>query len=165
MNEKKHLKKGFTFVELLLYMAIMSIVLTSMTMLAWNAIGAGAKNSTLQEVYSNARYVSERIKYEIRNASALGTVGASSLAYTDANSVSSTIALSGGNVQLTKGSSVNLNSPDTTVDSLVFTNYSSLDSKTKHVGFTMTMRANYSGARFEFKETISLRGSAELRSN
>src|SRR3989344_7372816 len=67
-------EKGFTLIELILYMALVSIVLTAIVPFAWNIIGGGVKSSAQQEVFSQARFVSERIKYEIRNASGITSV-------------------------------------------------------------------------------------------
>ena len=168
------MKKGFTFLELLVYIAVISIVVVSMSQLAWEAMGAGVKNSTLQEVHSNARYVSERILYQIRNANGLNagssTFGSSpgvlSLVQSAPNNPT-IIDLSGGFIRLKLGASaaVNLNSNDTQVTNLVFTNYTSADGTTEHIGYEFTMRYDYSGSRSEYDETVTVRGSAEIRSN
>lgn len=170
----KSIKSGFTFIELLIYIAVVALVMTSMMQLAWNAIGAGLKNSKLAEVHVNARYISERIKYEIRNANGINTgsstfgssPGVLSLSQTAPNDPT-VIDLSGGNVRIKQGAgaTVNLNASATQVTSLIFTNYTSADNLTKNVSFSLTIQSNYSGQRFEYKESVSLKGDAELRSN
>lgn len=60
--------RGFTFIELILYVSIVTIILTAVIPFAWAIITSRTKSSTEQEVFSQARYVSERLKYEIRNA-------------------------------------------------------------------------------------------------
>ena len=57
---------GFTFIELILYVAIVTIILSALVPFAWSAIETGVKSAVKQEVNANARYLSERIKYEIR---------------------------------------------------------------------------------------------------
>lgn len=162
-------QNGFTFIELILYLAIVTLVIGALVPFTWNIIGAGAKSATQQEVFSAARYVSERIKYEIRDASGINSVAPTSISLSNSNvSKNPTIIdLSAGKVRVKYGSSaaVNLNSTDTNVSSLVFTNYTSGDNKTKNIQFTFTLQSNFNTARQEFIETTSIRGSAEVRSN
>ena len=171
---------GFTFIELILYVSIVTIMLTSIIPFAWSIIGSGVKSSTQQEVFSQARYVSERLKYEIRNATGID-VASSNFDVNLANNSSQKLRLTeqspvntldisvttAGQAQLDPGNDVpyTINSTDTKVTDLTFTNYTSSDNKTKHIGFTLTIISNYSGSRQEFKETVTLQSSAEVRSN
>lgn len=173
-------QKAFTLIELLLYVGIVSIVMSTLIAFAWNVVISGVKNTTQQEVYSQSRYLAEKIKYEIRNASTINT-GTSNFGVELANNSSSQLSLgnsvvsnnptiinvSGGKVMIKQGSStaIALNSADTTVTSLIFTNYSSVDNKTKHIGFTLTVRSNTTNTRKEYINSMTLRSSAELRSN
>jgi hypothetical protein len=86
---------------------------------------------------------------------------------TDAAKNPTIIDLSGGKVRIKLGAAatVDLNSADTTISSLVFTNYTSADNKAKHIGFTFTISDNLPATRQEYQETIDIRSSAELRSN
>lgn len=170
----KKFSSGFTFLELLIYIAIVTVVLSSLVQFAWSVIGNGIKSNTEQEVYAAARYVSERIKYEIRNANGINTgtsvfgtnPGTLSLIQ-DAPNDPTIINVVGGKVQIKRGAAtaVNLHSNDTIVTDLTFTNYTSVDNKTKHIAFTITIQSNYGSVRQEYQETISLRSSAEIRSN
>lgn len=171
---------GFTFIELILYITIVTIMLSAIIPFAWNVIEGGTKSSVEQEVFSQARYVSERLKYEIRSAAGINA-GASNFDVNLANNSLQKLQLAesspvntldisvttAGLVQLDPGNDVpyTINSSDTKVTNLIFTNYTSADNKTKHVGFTLTITSSYSGSRQEFKETITLRGSAEVRNN
>lgn len=173
-NLKINKKSGFTFLELLIYVGIVTVVVSSLIKFAWNVIGSGVKNSTQEEVYAAARYVSERIKYEIRNSNGINTgsstfgssPGVLSLVQTAPNNPT-VIDLSAGKVRIKLGAAatVDLNSNDTTVTSLIFTNYSSGDNKTKHVGFTLTIQSSSSSVRQEYSDSVTLRSSAEVRSN
>jgi prepilin-type N-terminal cleavage/methylation domain-containing protein len=163
-------RRGFTFIELILYLAIVSIVLGALVPFAFTVIGSGVKSSTQQEVFSSARFISERIKYEIRNATGINSVSATSLSLATATGSTNptVIDLSGGNIRIKQGVStaVNLNSANTTVPSLSFVNFTSGDNKTKHVQFTFTLNANFnSTVRQEYQETMTVEGSAEVRSN
>lgn len=174
---------GFTFIELILYISIVTIMLTAIVPFGWNIISNGVKSSTQQEVFSQARYVSERLKYEIRSAAGINAAASNfgvNLADNPAQKLQlaeqspvTTLDISvtaNDQVQLDPGNDVayTINSTDTKITDLTFTNFSSGDNKTKHVGFTLTVaskQSDVSGARHEFKETITLRGSAEVRSN
>jgi hypothetical protein len=77
------------------------------------------------------------------------------------------ISVVGGKVMISQGvgASVALNSNDTAVTNLTFTNNSSGDAKTKNVDFSLTMEDNYSGSKQEYNYVISLDGAAEVRNN
>ena len=167
---------GFTLIETLLYISIITIMISSLIPFAWNIIGSSTKSSTAQEVSSAARYVSEKIKYEIRNASGIDAANSNfglnlssnpSYKITLLNPSGSTVfTVQNGKVLIASGGpGAALNSTDTRVDDLTFTNYSSSDGKTKHIGFTMTISLINPSQRSEFKNTISLRTSSEVRSN
>ena len=160
--------RGFTFIELILYISIVTIMLTAIVPFGWSVITSGVKSSVQQEVYTQSRYVSERLKYEIRQASGITSVNPTSISLTNFSPDTTTVInLVSGKVQINKNATgaVNLNSDDTNVSSLAFTDYTSTDQKTKHIGFTFTISSNYSGQRQEYNETVTLRGSAEVRSN
>ena len=166
----KSLERGFTLIELIIYIAIVAIILTSLIPFAWNVIEGGAKSATEQEVFANARYVSERIKYEIRNASGINSVSATSISLSETSGAvnPTVIDLSSSNIRITQGagSPINLNSSNTTISGLTFTNYTSGDNKTKNIQFTFTVNASFNGsARQEFTESTTIEGDAEVRSN
>lgn len=161
---------GFTFIELILYIGIVTIMLSAIIPFAWNIIGSGAKSSSEQEVFSQARYVSERIKYEIRNANSINSVNSpiNTISLNTSTNPTAVIDLSNGKVRIKYGASaaISLNSDDTTASSLTFTNYTSLDNKTKHIQFTFTMGDTGTSGRQEYKvPAVNIEGSAELRSN
>ncbi|KKR81113.1 MAG: hypothetical protein UU73_C0003G0013 [Candidatus Daviesbacteria bacterium GW2011_GWA1_41_61] len=162
--------QGFTLIELILYVAIMAIVSTALIPFAWNIIGTGVKSAAEQEVFSQARVVSERIKYEIRNATGINNVTSSSisLAKSEASLNPTVIDFLAGKIRISQGGggAVNLNSSDTNMTSLTFTNYTSADNKTKHIQFIFTMEDNYTGLRQEYNvPPITVEGSVEIRSN
>lgn len=162
-------KKGFTLIELLLYLALLTIIMSAVIPFAWVVITNGAKNSTGDMVYSTGRYLSERIKYEIRNAAGINSVSATSISLSNFNaSLNPTvISLTGGNVTIKQGTGaiVNLNPTGTTVSSLTFTNNTSGDNKTKNISFVFTVLTSYTGSRQEYTASDTLRSSAEIRSN
>lgn len=167
MKMKK--KTGFTFVELILYISIVTVMLSALVPFAWNIIGAASKSNTEQEVFSQARFISERIKYEIRNSTGINLVTATSVSLvTSAPATNPTVIdFVGGNIRIKQGAGavVVLNSPDMAISGLVFTNNTSGDNKTKNVSYVFTLSANYGSGRQEFVENTTVRSSAEVRTN
>ena len=161
--------KGFTLIELILYVALVTIILSALVPFAWNMVQTGVKSAVQQEVNANSRYISERIKYEIRNATGINSVAATtiSLSTSNAGTNPTIIDLTGGNIRIKQGggATVNLNSTNTVINSLTFTNYTSSDNKTKHIQFTMTVAASFAAARQEYQDSIVVEGSSEVRNN
>lgn len=165
MNQLPNNQKGFTFIELILYISIVTIIINTLVPFALNIIGSGAKSATQQEVFTAARYISERIKYEVRNSTGINSVSSSSISLGPIANPT-IIQLNGTKVQIDQGAGfIDLHSKDTKVTSLIFTNYTSADNKTKHIGFTITVEDNYSSARHELTASTTLESSAEVRSN
>jgi hypothetical protein len=164
-----HSESGFTYIEMLLYVAILGLMLTTMVNFGLVMIGGSAKSSTTEEVSGNARFISEKILYEIRNASGVNSVSTSSisLATFDAPSNPTIIDISGTNIRIKEGSGavIQLNSTNTSITNFTFTNYTSADNKTKHIGFSFTANANFGSTRQEYTKAIPVEASAELRSN
>lgn len=152
------MNKGFTFIELLLYIAIVGTIFSSLVPFAWNVIGGGVKSSVDQEVGANARFIMEKIKSEIRNANNI-SITPTSLSITEQDMSTTVIDLNEGNIRL---DAVNLNSADTRVTDLVFTDFS--NASTKQVQIRFTMIASTGQGRQEYVQTVTLESSAEVRS-
>ena len=118
------------------------MIVLVLTQFAWMGINGGAKSGVQQEVYANARFVSEKIKYSIRNATAITSVTPTVLTMG-----STVIDLVGGKVRL---NGVNLNSDDTTISGLTFT-----DNGQNNVSFVFTLT--------RLNESVQIRSSATLR--
>lgn len=164
-------EKGVTLIETIIYIAIVSLIMTSLIPFAWNVIEGGVKSSTEQEVFGNARYISEQIKYQIRNAIGINSVSATQISLITSNSITNPtiIGLSGTNLTMQQGvgSAINLNSQNATMSGVAFTPYTSADNKTKNIQFVFTVNASYAGAgsRQELNESTTVEGDAEVRSN
>lgn len=162
-------QRGVTFIELILYISLMVIVLTALIPFSWNIIEGGVKSGMKQEAYDNARFIAERITAEIRDAVGINSVSATSISLVNSDAVKNptVITISSGNVLLTQGASpsAQLNSTMVTMSSFVFTNYTSADNTTKNIQFTFTAQLSVPTARKEYKETVTVRSDAELRSN
>jgi prepilin-type N-terminal cleavage/methylation domain-containing protein len=158
------MKKGFTLIELLLYVLIIGVVMSAMLPMALSMADNGAKSRVQEEVASTARNVMEKIKYKIRNAKDISAISANSLTLTNYSGANTVFGLTAGKVTINEGSTINLNSDDTNVTALTFTDFRSGDLKTKNIQVQMTMQASFSATvREEFNKTVQLQTSAELR--
>ena len=177
--QKIQTKKGYTLLELLLYLGIFSVIISAVVYFAWNIIYGGVKSSRLNEVSYSARYSAERIKYEIKNASGitaggsnfgvnLATTPGSKLTLTSATLARNPIVIdvTSGTLRITLDTNpvVNLTSTNITVTNLVFMNNSSGDSKTKNISFALTLESNVVSPG-QVKQSISLESAAEIRGN
>jgi prepilin-type N-terminal cleavage/methylation domain-containing protein len=177
MNTKN---KGFTLIEIILYMSLLAILLTAFTPFMLQLIKGGEKASSGQDVYSTARYISERIKFEIRNSNGIyaasSTFNANLATTTGAifsiigdspnNPTVFTVSTSTGTLFISQGASapVALNPSSTAVSNLTFSNNSSADNKSKNFRFTITVK-NSGGKGQEYEASTTIVGSAEVRSN
>ncbi|HEY4497169.1 MAG TPA: prepilin-type N-terminal cleavage/methylation domain-containing protein [Candidatus Paceibacterota bacterium] len=60
--------KGFTLVEFLIYIGIVSVILVSITFLTIESVLLGAKSDDAVMLHSSARFAIGRIEEEVRNA-------------------------------------------------------------------------------------------------
>lgn len=168
----KNLELGFTFIEAILYVSIVSIMLTALIPFAWDMVEGGTRSAIQQEVSSNARYISERIKYEIRNATGINytNCGITNKTFSLVNSNSALnptiITFTSPNITIQQGggSPLNLNSADVVISSFSCTQNIS-GTLSKNISFGFTVDQAYTGPRTDFKSTIIVSTSAEFRSN
>lgn len=177
--KKTQKQKGFTLLEVLLYVAIISMVLSAVVFFAWNVLYGGVKSGRLSEVNYAARYASERIQYEIRNSSGI-TVASSNFGANLASAAGTKITLtnasaaknptiidvSSGQLRLTVGANapVNLTPINISVTNLTFTNNSSGDNKTRNLSFTFSVQSNIPSAGNVY-QNVTLESAAEIRGN
>lgn len=176
---KTRKQRGFTLIEMLLYVAVAGIVLTSLVGFGWNMIGIGAKNGTHHDAVSNARLASEKLTFFIREATDIDTANSNfgvNLASVPGSKVTlrgaapndpTVFDISSGTLRVTQGVSapVALTSSNISVSSLVFTNASSADGKAKNIGFEIQLATISASNRSEYASATMLRSSAELRSS
>lgn len=164
-NEKK--EKGFTLIELILYVLMVSGILSTLIPFAWNIIEGQTKGTIEQEVYSQARYLSERIKKEVRDSTTINTCTASSisLANLDSTKNPTVFTFSSNQVTITQGtaipSPIRLHSQDTAVTAFNCTNFTA--SGSNNIQFSFTMGDNINSTRSEYQESINIQSSAETR--
>lgn len=165
--------RGFSFIELILYVSILVTMLSAMIPFAWDVIGSSTKSATQQEVNTQARYVSERIKYEIRNANSITSINNTSctnnsIEINTATNPVTVIDISGGKIRIRYGAGgapVNLNSNNTSVSCLTFTDYRSGDNKTNNVQFRFTLDAVFNSQDQKYNASTTIESAAEIRNN
>jgi len=165
--------RGFTLIELILYIALVSIFISAAITFAWDIIYGRAKSQVQLEVLQNLKLVSQKINYEIRSASAINSVTATSLslASLDAAHNPTVIDLNAGAVRIGYGADANCPSSSpcsvtsnlVNVSSLTFSDLST--SVVDNIAYSLTIEANNLGGRQEWQFTKSYRSAVTRRSN
>jgi len=168
--------RGFTLIELILYIALVSTVLVAIIQFGWNAVYIQKKSEVYQELVHNLRFAEKRIAFEIRNASGINSVTTNALCLSSADAAHNPtkLYLSAGAIRIgwgggsaTCATTTNdqpLTSSKITISTVNFVNLSVVG-KSKNIHFDMTGSYANPGARKEFSMTSSLSSSQELRSN
>ncbi|OGK14255.1 hypothetical protein A3A93_00950 [Candidatus Roizmanbacteria bacterium RIFCSPLOWO2_01_FULL_38_12] len=161
-----------TLIELILYVALISIFISGMVVFAWDFIYSAAKTKVHREVNQNLRLASKRIIYEIRNASQVQSISSSDICLGSATSERNPTRIysSNGNLHIAwGGGSINctgmtndevLTSNKITVPSLTFSDHSS-GSNSSNIQFSLTVTSF--GARKEWQKSQTYTGTAEVR--
>jgi len=169
-NYKLQTNRGFTLVELLLYLAIASIMLFTTTLFLQTLLESRVKNQTITEVQAQGLQVMQIMTQTIRNAEAITSpvAGASALSLTldvvQAGDDPTVFDLSSGTVQIKEGAAavVPLTNSRVTVSDLNFQNLSRSGTPgTIRISFTLT-HINPSG-RNEYNFSKTFYASASLR--
>lgn len=172
-SKNKTHQGGFTLVEMILYIAIVSIFMTGLVYFTWDVIYGRVKSFVHQEVNQNIRFASKRIAYEIKNAKSVTTPSSGStnileLVMADGTRNPTIINVADGRIQIGYGSSGNcptvnpcfLTSNKVKVTGLTFTSLSSGNSTNIKFSFTVSS----SGDRQEFNKSETYETAVELRS-
>lgn len=145
---------GFTLIEVILYLGIVSIFMVGMTTFAWDVI-YGREKATLQlEVEQSARMTMSRIAYETRRAKDFNLVSASEVQL-NSDTGTTTISLNVDSIQL---DGVDLTSNQIRVTDFVLTDLSAPGSK--QLGVELSVEAVTTNQRYQTQ--LSLSQSVEL---
>lgn len=125
-------RKGFTLLELLLSIGLVSALLSAMVALLFVVLGARAKNQAIAEVEQQGAFAAALIAQTARNAESISAPVASAtsaslmLDVVDASEDPTVFDLSGGALRVTEGASaaVVLTSPRIVASGLQFQNLS-----------------------------------------
>lgn len=166
------LNKGFTFIELILYVAIVSIIAISCTSMASNLVSSRTKSRVQENVAHNSRFATKRIIYELRQATGITSVATSDLCLVnpDPTHNPTRIYLSGSTIFLGWGgggacsattNNVALTSSAVAISNLVFSNASAGSSS--HIDFSFNINGSGNILRKEWSYASVASGSGELR--
>lgn len=166
--EKK--EKGFTLVEVLLYIAITGVIIFSISVFLSVVLEARVRNQTMAEVEQEGIRVMQIISQTVRNASvinspAIGTSAANiSLDVVDVAKDPTLFDLSSGVIRIKEGASayVSLTNSRLIASGLTFTNLSRASTPgTVRIQFTLTHIKTDGRDEYDYARTFY--GSASLR--
>lgn len=163
---KKLNRRGFTIVELIIYMGILSILLMVLTDTFASILEVRKESEAVTAVEQDGNYILAKLFYDISHAQSIGTpasLGTSSnTLQLTIGGVSNTYSLSGGNLQVVNNHGTNvLNGIDSSVSNLSFLRLGNIGGKdTIQMTFTVTSRIVRSGG---ITETKTYQTSAGLR--
>lgn len=170
MNLITTFKKGFTLVEMLLYVSISSIFLLSLTVYFSTLFEANVKNQTINEVNQQGIQITEFITQIIRNAKAVTspTPSASSsqitLTVSNASSSPTIFDIATGTLRMKEGIGqyLSLSNTKVTVSSLSFlnTSASSTDGGSIEVSFVLSYVSTSTQNPYVYTKTF--KGSASF---
>ncbi len=83
MNRKS--PQGFTLVELIMYLGIVSIMLVSLSYLIIDILGSQIKTISIDDVQYQTRFLEDQLRRDIQHASGITTVTTSTLELTSPN--------------------------------------------------------------------------------
>lgn len=156
---------GFTLIELILYITLVAIFITGAIFFAWDIVYGREKAFQQQIVEQNGRAALSRISYEIRRASDINTVSATSIELENGAN-DTTVSLVSGTIQITTGGAgpYALTSNQVEITNLTLTDLSSSDENTKNIEVTITIRQAQTAVAGQFEAQTTMSSSVELNS-
>lgn len=126
MKKYKNKQKGFSLVEMLVYMGLFSILLIPLMQLFTSTIAVRLESEATSAVSQDGRYILSKLSYDIHNASTILSPGlgvTTSALHISGSGFDYTYGLDGeGNLVLNNGvTSDSLNSEGTTIPQITFT--------------------------------------------
>lgn len=164
-------QKGFSLVEMLLYVAISSIMLLSLSLLLSFLLSGRIKNQSITDVNQQGLQVMQLVTQTIRNARsvdapAIGATSTSlSLTMPDPLLSPTVFDISNGVIRIKEGSSavIPLTNSHVTISSFLFHNISATSSTDRIVRLSFRIDHTNPSGRNENSFTKTFTGSATLR--
>lgn len=162
LNHQTH-KKGFTLVELLIFMAIYSVLIVMTTNILTSTIDIKLQSEATSSVQEDGNFILARLTHDMSQATdivtpVLGTP--SSTLQLTINGVNHTYQLNTNNLQITNSLGTdNLNSYSTRISNLNFTRLGNSGGKNAvQVSFTLTSRTTNTNGSVESKNFLTTLG-------
>lgn len=158
-------QKGFTIVELLLYMGLFSILLIVLVDIFVSILDVQIESEAYSTVVQDGRFMTSRLLHDLHNAQSIlvpsGNGSQSATLQLVVDGVPYSYSAVGGNLQLTTNNGTDfLNGYNTTVSNIVFKRYGNINGKpTVQINFTLTgkVQRNSGQEKKDFQITGSLR--------
>ena len=170
----KKSRKGFTFIETLLYIALVTIISGVLFSFGWNVIFLRTKTNVVNETTSSAKILQEKISNEIRSADSAdfeNSIFNASEGKLVLNSLAEKIVIASesGKVSIKRGDEapIFLHSNTSRVKNLVFTREIDSNNQSYYIGYTFLVEAYYPQAngRFEYQYSTDIKSGAEIRNH
>jgi type II secretory pathway pseudopilin PulG len=157
MIHAKHSKKGFSLIELVIYLGLVSVLLLVLTETFSLIIQARLDAQSTSSVEENANYILAKLSYDFNRASAINSPSSYGVATSSAQfvigGVNYTYSLNNGTLQLVNDSGTNtLNSITTTISNLQFIKIGTNNINTYKINFTVTSLAQSTSGKKEVKD-------------
>jgi len=143
---------GFTIVELLIYIALLSIFMVVLLDIFTTTLNMKLSGENASSINQDARYILARLSYDIYNADSVSTPGTLGQQTTSLqivkSGVTTTLQLDGSNnlTETVGGSTLKLNGNDTKVNTITFKRLGSIGEKpTIQIGYTIESQIIVSG--------------------
>lgn len=164
-------QNGFTLIEALVYIALVSGILITATTFAWNIVNSRTIAFTAQEVEQNGRFIMQKISQTFKEANKINAplIGNSDntiiVELDDAGSEIVTITQSGNNIQYQYNSDpvVELNSDLVNITNLQFSNLSTTNGSSRNIVVSFSISHVNPNNRPEWSYTQDYQTSIELR--
>lgn len=157
--------QGFTLIELILYIALVSIFISGAIFFAWDLVYGRQKAFTKQTVNQSARIAMSRIAYEIRRTQAINSLTATSIELENGTN-DTTISLNSDIIELTTDGTgpYDLTSDQVSVTDLSFTDLSSTDENSQDILVSLTLTQSSTATSEHFNADTTLTETIELNS-
>ena len=164
-NSKFRTSKGFTLIELILYIALVAIFLSGAIFFAWDLVYGRQKAMAKQTVDQSARIAMSRIAYEVRRATDVNSITATSIELENGAN-DTTISLNSNAIDLTTNGAgpYILTSDQVAVTDLSFTDLSSTDQNSNNVLVSITLTQSGVAVSEQFTADTTLSETVELNS-
>lgn len=171
---KNNMKKGFTLIELTIYIGIVALMSTAIVGMYINISQLKLKTQVWQEVNDSLRLVSTRLNQEIKMAKSINSLTAStlSLQFADSTRNPTTFDLTSGVIRMGVGttgvcsaaSPCPITSNTVNITGFTLTNLSSGDSKTINIRYNIAGQYKITNGVSQSSYSNSIQGSSEVRS-
>lgn len=166
---KRRTPEGFSLLELILYLALFSLVIISVVTIATRSVSSRTKSRAVQNVEYAARYAVERMTSDIRSAVDINETDLASTILTITKADGEIITYQEINntltIQRNSGPPVELTPTAIQVDTFTLVDRSPVGSETTDIDMTIAVSTTAPAARQEYDASFTLTSGARMRLN